>query len=415
MRPVYPTTDWRQSSDRQGLLQQQHPYWRQEQQQHAHYQPITPAAVAALAMSSFSRSNASYSPHETYYGAGPPTNTLGYSISPTYVPSRDDVWQQPDRHQEPMRRPKEQHLRHSGHPRSFPQQHPEPATSGKKRKREDEPPIPVPGTGILLNTPEAIEAWIAERKARWPSAKRIEEKSAAKKVARERGEIKPDASRLPGGMRGGAVRGRVSHEGRRPFNVRGQQQRGRGRGRQGERHLEREVPGPQTLSAQSDPTITPNAAKSKELTTECDTSVRFLAPYSDPSSGTGDDSSDVDPVADAVSSKIEVGAASELYASPSLPDTVCHVLLHPTRIMRPKAAPSHSAPSTTGDLLRRLLSTEVRATVSRLSQAIRFLVDNEFLAGVEERVGEAETVSHVELLQTPDKNGGEDPGNMQLR
>lgn len=33
----------------------------------------------------------------------------------------------------------------------------------------------IPGTGILLNTPEAIEAWIQERKRNWPTAGRVHE------------------------------------------------------------------------------------------------------------------------------------------------------------------------------------------------------------------------------------------------
>jgi len=40
--------------------------------------------------------------------------------------------------------------------------------------------------------------------------------------------------------------------------------------------------------------------------------------------------------------------------------------------------------------LRALLAPDIRATVSNLSQAIRFLVANDFLEGVETRPGEAE-------------------------
>lgn len=35
---------------------------------------------------------------------------------------------------------------------------------------------PIQGTNITLNTPEDIEKWIAERKSRWPTAKRVQEK-----------------------------------------------------------------------------------------------------------------------------------------------------------------------------------------------------------------------------------------------
>lgn len=42
----------------------------------------------------------------------------------------------------------------------------------------------------------------------------------------------------------------------------------------------------------------------------------------------------------------------------------------------------------TGNVMQ-LLLPEIRATVSNFSQAIRFLVDNDFLEGVELRPGEA--------------------------
>lgn len=35
---------------------------------------------------------------------------------------------------------------------------------------------PIQGTNITLNTPEDIGKWIAERKSRWPTAKRVQEK-----------------------------------------------------------------------------------------------------------------------------------------------------------------------------------------------------------------------------------------------
>lgn len=34
----------------------------------------------------------------------------------------------------------------------------------------------IQGTGISLNTPDAIAAWIAERKKNWPTAERVAEK-----------------------------------------------------------------------------------------------------------------------------------------------------------------------------------------------------------------------------------------------
>src|SRR6266702_806423 len=84
------------------------------------------------------------------------------------------------------------------------------------------------GTSIILNTPEDIEAWIAERKRHWPSAARVAEKKRKLDEAIASGGLLPDhlmkRPRLPfnadatragrgrgrGGGRGGRGRGRGS-------------------------------------------------------------------------------------------------------------------------------------------------------------------------------------------------------------
>lgn len=38
------------------------------------------------------------------------------------------------------------------------------------------PAPPIPGTSIRLETEEDIAKWIAQRRARWPTAARVEEK-----------------------------------------------------------------------------------------------------------------------------------------------------------------------------------------------------------------------------------------------
>lgn len=49
---------------------------------------------------------------------------------------------------------------------------------------------------MILNTPESIDAWIAERKKRWPSKQNVEEKKKREQEAVQRGEINPsDLSR----------------------------------------------------------------------------------------------------------------------------------------------------------------------------------------------------------------------------
>ncbi|WVQ85281.1 hypothetical protein IAT38_007446 [Cryptococcus sp. DSM 104549] len=104
---------------------------------------------------------------------------------------------------------------------------------------------PIQGTNITLNTPEDIEKWIAERKARWPSSKRMQEKEEERKAAIARGEIPANGKRrgkpsnpaamaeewgrevkeYDGEARGGWERGRGRGLGRG-----GREERGRGRG-----------------------------------------------------------------------------------------------------------------------------------------------------------------------------------------
>jgi len=57
----------------------------------------------------------------------------------------------------------------------------------------------------------------------------------------------------------------------------------------------------------------------------------------------------------------------------------------PLQPKKPPRNPFASRPS----LLRNLIVPEIRVTVSNLSQAIRFLVDNDFLRGVELKPGQA--------------------------
>ncbi|WVR05701.1 hypothetical protein IAU60_002725 [Kwoniella sp. DSM 27419] len=78
--------------------------------------------------------------------------------------------------------------RHLLFPRGKPVERSEEEERYAKRKG---PPLPIQGTNITLETPEDIERWIAERKARWPSAKRIQEKEEERKAAIARGDIPP--------------------------------------------------------------------------------------------------------------------------------------------------------------------------------------------------------------------------------
>lgn len=107
-------------------------------------------------------------------------------------------------------------------------------------------PIPIQGTTVVLDSPEELAAWIAERKRRWPSAPRVEEKKRKMEEAVARGQLSLEDSGLagarkrrrmdePGGdERGrgrGAGRGRGQHSGRGQQRGRGVDAGWRGRGR----------------------------------------------------------------------------------------------------------------------------------------------------------------------------------------
>ncbi|WWD05564.1 hypothetical protein V865_003644 [Kwoniella europaea PYCC6329] len=106
---------------------------------------------------------------------------------------------------------------------------PERSEEEERFARRKGPPPPIQGTNITLNTPEEIEKWIAERKAKWPSAKRVQEKEEERTAAIARGEIPAR------GKRKKMDAASLAEEWGRPVNVDHQfggerTRRGRGRG-----------------------------------------------------------------------------------------------------------------------------------------------------------------------------------------
>lgn len=116
-----------------------------------------------------------------------------------------------------------------------------------RRVPDGRKPIPVQGTSVVLDTPEAIDAWIEERKKRWPSAPRVEEKKQKLEEAAARGQLnllttgfagrkrrRVEDDGAPGGDTArGRGRGRGRGSGRRQAADSGWRGRGRGRGRGG--------------------------------------------------------------------------------------------------------------------------------------------------------------------------------------
>ena len=156
-------------------------------------------------------------------------------------------------------------------------------------------PVPIPGTGLILNTPEAIEGWLAERKKRWPSKQNVENKQRKAREAAERGEIDPSALTMKS-----RKRPRLDEDSRGPS---GSRERGRGRGRGRSRELSGRGQGsyrglpdsgwrgrgqagsPTPLDASHQPVNCGNAASSSD-------------------DSTSESDSDMDPIRDAVPSKL---------------------------------------------------------------------------------------------------------------
>jgi len=281
-------------------------------------------------------------------------------------------------------------------------------TDWEKRKRKDEwdadpslkgKRISVQGTSLFLDTPEAIDAWIAERKKRWPSAARVADKEMNLQEAIARGQIISDDATLRGNKR------------RRTDDGPSQCDRGRGRGRGGGQRggLQQrgEVSGNRVEGFTKALVHHPLPAK-----------PTILEESSDDSSS--DSGSDIDMEKDAVSTKIpppgyptdrenNVGEeqpesdaidAAEINKLPATKEACPELPVKPIKrkhANQPKPTP-YNAFSHRPSLLRNLLLPEIRMTISNFSQALRFLVENDFLENVEVKPGEAASKS-IEVIE----------------
>ncbi|TEB39289.1 hypothetical protein FA13DRAFT_1761289 [Coprinellus micaceus] len=253
-------------------------------------------------------------------------------------------------------------------------------------------PIPIQGTDISLDDPEQLARWIDERKKRFPTKDKVEDKKRKMDEAIARGQLtaedmgmRPDKRRRTTETDGGSGRGNSHPNGRGRGGGRGGQTggsrgRGRGRGRGGVA-----APPPVLLPAKPETAALP----SKPI---------VIVAVTSGDSDNDTSSSDSDEPPEVVSSKKEVGpSAPETVDKPLAPadvtgpeETASQQKLAernrpPQQPKQPPRNPFANRPS----LLRNLILPEIRVTVSNLSQAIRFLVDNDFLQGVELKPGEA--------------------------
>ncbi|KAI0051677.1 hypothetical protein FA95DRAFT_191388 [Auriscalpium vulgare] len=261
-------------------------------------------------------------------------------------------------------------------------------------------PILIQGTNVSLETPADIEKWIEERKRRWPTTERVEEKKRKLEEAVARGQIYPDDARFKrrrvdedaagktdwqdGGRGRGRGRGRGAERGRG---------RGRGRGASAMGSAQPRVVHPlpaiplfaaspadekDASSSGSDDDGAPEVASSKPSAALVDFPV---------SSG---DEGDKERSAEAPIP--EVLTTSDPAPSLSVAHPAISVTHQPKQTRRPPPQPkrvSHNPFGPKSSLLRNLLLPEIRMTVSNLSQAIHFLVDNDFLENVEMKAGQA--------------------------
>ncbi|KAG1755192.1 uncharacterized protein EDB91DRAFT_1042585 [Suillus paluster] len=229
-------------------------------------------------------------------------------------------------------------------------------------------PIAIQGTSLILDSQEAIDAWIAERKNRFPTAQNVEDKKRKLEEAVARGQLTPEDM----GLQGRRKRRKDDS------SFRGQQPRGRARGRGMGRVNHTRAPSPraQDTSSQMKPRTNPI--------------LPLLIPAEQHDES---DSSSDDGAPEAVSSKPPPPPEADLaLAAQNKEELQSHPPHKPIKRPpppQPKPLPRNPFASRP-TLLRSLLLPEIRITVSNLSQAIRFLVDNDFLRGVEMKPGEAQ-------------------------
>ncbi|KAH9898015.1 nuclear fragile X mental retardation-interacting protein 1-domain-containing protein [Cubamyces lactineus] len=380
-----------------------------------------------------------------YYNAAGPSNVTaeGYTISSAYTPGTQYGAPQPSR----PSAPKPQH--HGGgqggwyQPGNHRCSQPGCSFSGSKksvethmmdrhliyppgwehRKKKDDwdadpslkgKPVFIQGTSIKLDTPEAIEQWLAERRKRFPTKQNVEDKERKMREAVERGQIPFDEMTHRKKRRrmddGPGDRGGPSRGGRGGQRGRG---RGRGRGRAVDSGWKGRRPTEQTAENASTSVAAPPSSSTGATTTD-------KRAERDEDASSGDDGvsdSDSDGAPEVVSSKgppaaLEAADEDAMDAEedgpvdkPAAPEPVHVADRTPQLVKKPRPKqprrPLYNPFAQRPSLLRNLLLPEIRMTVSNLSQAIHFLVDNDFLDNVEFKPGQADERKIEVIGETP--------------
>ncbi|CDZ97037.1 Zinc finger, CCCH-type [Phaffia rhodozyma] len=287
----------------------------------------------------------------------------------------------------------------------------------KKAKSNGGPPVPIPGTTMVLQTPEQIEAWIAERKRKWPTQARVQEKEKMHEEAVSRGELPFRSASARGRGRGGVTRGRGNTrnqlsssrpQGKKPSENRPAKPGSKGRGVDLEAYEKAKKEGLLDDDFDSDPLSSSSSSSSSEdedsSSEEDESSSDEDGPPEGSSSklptaeGEGKEGARAKPVCSYFRTKkgCKMGNACRFAHQNEQEDPDCISnpnALRPTQQPRPTPTPNpriQPRPSTRPSLLHSLLETDIQHTTSDLSQVIHFLCTNDFLRGVERHVGERE-------------------------
>ncbi|GMK60029.1 hypothetical protein CspeluHIS016_0902460 [Cutaneotrichosporon spelunceum] len=250
----------------------------------------------------------------------------------------------------------------------------------------------IQGTGITLDTPEQIAAWIAERRKKFPTAQRVAERKEEEAAAIARGE-NPRKRKLDA-ARAAEEWGRETEVGQHAKGaVRG---RGQGRVNAAPRKVSKGDQSSDSSGSESDSDSSSDLSESSEDDEDEGDDEDKAEDEEEKDKGKDKENDIRAPAASNVCrffarGQCRFGArcklehtrpnAAERAEEPKGPPKP-----RPPRVPRGPPPNAFARPS----MLGAILANPIENTLSQLSQTIRFLVANDMLRGVEVRAGQAE-------------------------
>ncbi|SCV68643.1 BQ2448_764 [Microbotryum intermedium] len=266
----------------------------------------------------------------------------------------------------------------------------------------------IEGTSLSLDSPEAVAAWIEQRKQRWPSSKVVEEKEKQRDERIKAGLERP-RNEYGAGWRGGGGRGRGADGGRGRGAANGS---GRGGGRLHDRHEAKRV-----------------KVEGSNESSSSDSGSDSSASTSDSDEDSSDDDDDDGPPEEMSTTGPKMGkegqgdpvrrefvpripcrhflrgrcaagdACTFLHAAPPEGTPPPPTLKNGRKRPHPASSTPYN-PFARSDPFAQLAERDWKHLVSDVLQVVQFLADNEWLKGVEIRRGEIEEQGGIEEVQT---------------